>query len=88
MEDIVCDEYIKMLGYRRIKKTDSMVINKVNGRPFSATDAEHFLCKAWVIAKYTLPNNTMAEGSKSTQPHCPQPTSVVKSLHNYRILRI
>jgi hypothetical protein len=70
MEDYLCDEYIEMLGYRRNKKTDSKVVNKVNGRPISATDAEHFLCKAWVIAKYTLPNNTMAERSKSTQPHC------------------
>jgi hypothetical protein len=36
------------------KKVGGLVINLVNERPFSETDAEHFLCKGWLIAKLTF----------------------------------
>ena len=46
------------------------VQNKVNGRPFSATDAEHFLCKLRVMSKYTLPAYSTAIQAIATKPHC------------------
>ena len=46
------------------------VTNKVNGRPFNATDAEHFLCKAWLIMKSTMANYNNAKQPVCTKPHC------------------
>jgi hypothetical protein len=45
------DTYLNMMGY---KKVGGLVLNLVNERPFSETDAEHFLCKGWLIAKLTF----------------------------------
>ena len=67
----VNDLNLNMMGYKRIQHRESTVVfNQVNGRPFSATDVEHFLCKAWLIAKYTLPNYSTAKQPRSTKPHC------------------
>ena len=65
----VTSDDLSMMGYH-IKDRDDLVRNKVNGRPFNATDAEHFLCKLWVISKYTLPANSYASQAKATKPHC------------------
>jgi hypothetical protein len=43
--------YLTCMGYAF---TNSDVVNMVNGRPFNVVDAEHFLCKAWIMAKYTM----------------------------------
>ena len=70
MNEQVSEDDLSMMGYARNDHCHGSVINKVNQRPFSATDAEHFLCKAWVIAKYTLPNYNTAKQPRSTKPHC------------------
>jgi hypothetical protein len=44
-------EHVKVLGYNKI---GVQVNNIVNNRPFNAVDAEHFLCKAWLITKLTF----------------------------------
>jgi hypothetical protein len=60
-EESASDEELSILGYRRVTDADKpLVLNVVNGRPFNSTDAEHFLCKCWLIAKYTLPHYTTA----------------------------
>ena len=69
MQEQATKEDLVMTGYQRIG-VKSEVCNKVNGRPFNATDAEHFLCKMWVITKYTLPAYTNARQPKLTKPHC------------------
>jgi hypothetical protein len=45
-------ELLGVLGYK--KQRQNNVVNLVNGRHFSAVDAEHFLCKSWIIAKSNL----------------------------------
>ena len=67
-ESVTSDE-LSMMGYS-VNHTDHLVANIVNGRPFNATNAEHFLCKLWVISKYTLPANSYASQAKATKPHC------------------
>ena len=62
---------LEMMGYETwASRSKREVRNKVNGRPFSATDAEHFLCKLWVISKYTLPAYSTAIQPTATKPHC------------------
>jgi hypothetical protein len=39
--------HLSILGYTKERCT---VLNVVNGRPFTVVDAEHFLCKAWLVA--------------------------------------
>ena len=53
----VCDEdkcsegVLAVLGYERREKR---VVCSLNGRPFDATDAEHFMCKLYFQVKFTL----------------------------------
>ena len=70
MNDVVTSDDLSMMGYSGNDSGKLLVVNKVNGRPFNATDAEHFLCKLWVISKYTLPANSYATQAKATKPHC------------------
>lgn len=60
--------WLELAGYKRIRK--GVVVNILNGRPFNATDAEHFLCKAWVAAKLTLGHYRNSLRPNSTKPHC------------------
>ena len=70
-EESASDEELSILGYRRVTDADKpLVLNVVNGRPFNSTDAEHFLCKCWLIAKYTLPHYTASVQPLSSKPHC------------------
>ena len=70
MEEQVCEADLNMIGYTRAKHGKRTIVNLLNNRALNATDAEHFLCKAWVVAKYTLPNNSSAIQPNSTKPHC------------------
>jgi hypothetical protein len=54
----VSDIRLQILGY---EKVDGIVYNSVNLRPFSQIDAEHFLCKAWIIAKLTFGHNQISK---------------------------
>ena len=75
------DEDLMILGYRRVRDVNPIVMlrNVVNGRPFNYTDAEHFLCKGWIIAKYTFPQNTASVQPISSRPHC-HPIKIVDSV--------
>jgi hypothetical protein len=75
------DEDLMILGYRRVGDVAPIVMlrNVVNGRPFNYTDAEHFLCKGWIIAKYTFPQNTASVQPISSRPHC-HPIKIVDSV--------
>jgi hypothetical protein len=46
-----CD-ILQILGLK--KSTDGVVCNCVNGRPFSGTDVEHYLCKMWMVTRCTF----------------------------------
>jgi hypothetical protein len=52
------DKHLNILGFRKI---DGRVVNIVNNRPFCAVDSEHFLCKAWLIAKFTFGHNRICK---------------------------
>ena len=69
MREVATKNDLEIMGYQR-NGDDNIIQNKVNGRPFNATDAEHFLCKLWVVAKYTLPASTITRQPKATKPHC------------------
>jgi hypothetical protein len=65
------DEDLAMLGYHRLRRGNKIcVVNTVNGRPLNSTDAEHFLCKGWLIAKQTLPRYTVSEKPQASRPNC------------------
>ena len=66
------DDDLMVLGFRRAVEAtpSSMLRNVVNGRSFNYTDAEHFLCKAWIIAKYTFPQNSASVQPQASKPHC------------------
>jgi hypothetical protein len=69
--EVAPKEYLEMLGYKkRVFKGSTTVTNMVNGRPFNASDAEHFLCKVWLIAKYTTPHYCSSKQPVGTKPHC------------------
>jgi hypothetical protein len=70
MEQRVSDEDLKILGYRRLMRDKNPIVNAVNGRPFNTTDAEHFLCKGWLIAKQTYPVYANVAKPHFAKPHC------------------
>jgi hypothetical protein len=59
-------EHLRVLGYDKI---DNVVFNIVNERQFSAVDAEHFLCKAWIIAKSTFGNAHLSNYPNQCSAH-------------------
>jgi hypothetical protein len=61
-------EHLAIAGY--IRGTDGVVVNCVNGRPFNASDAEHFLCKGSVLAKLTLGHYRNSKYPLSAKPWC------------------
>jgi hypothetical protein len=69
-------EHLKVLGYYKV---DNVVLNVVNKRPFSCVDAEHFLCKAWIISRLTFGNSQLS----TTYPkQCSAHTHPSRVLHN------
>ena len=66
----ISEQHLELMGFHRRDGEENRVSNKVNGRPFNATDAEHFLCKLWLVAKYTLPASTITKQAEATKPHC------------------
>lgn len=64
------DKQCHILGYKRCH---NKLINVVNGRAFNSTDAEHFLCKFWVMIKYTFSHNRQSirpiMANSYTHPH-------------------
>ena len=69
MQESATTDDLDMTGYKHLDENET-VYNKVNGRPFNATDAENFLCKLWVVSKYTLPANCIVRQPNATKPHC------------------
>ena len=69
MQNEATNQDLDVTGYKKTGK-EQVVRNKVNDRPFNVTDAEHFLCKLWVISKYTLPAYCISNRSEATKPHC------------------
>ena len=65
----VPEEHLVIAGYYRDAGTDK-VCNIINGRIFDATDAEHFLCKGWVITKLTFGHYRNSKYPRSAKPHC------------------
>ena len=61
------DEWLGIGGYER--NSDNVVVNKVNGLPFNVTDAEHWLCKAWVIVKKTFNHYRNSMYPVPLEPH-------------------
>jgi hypothetical protein len=59
-------EHLRVLGY---DKVDNVVLNVVNKRPFSGVDAEHFLCKAWIIARLTFGNSQLSSYPNQCSAH-------------------
>ena len=69
IEKMVPDDHLLIAGYERRPGTHK-VFNIVNGRHFNATDAEHFLCKGWVLTKLTFGHYRNSKYPKSAKPHC------------------
>ena len=63
----VPEMHLNILGYKRL---DGVVVSVVNLRPFNATDAEHFLCKAWVVAKHTFGHYRDSAYPFFSKAHC------------------
>ena len=55
-------------GWERLEGED-FLRNKLNGRPFSFPDAEHILCKSYVMASYTLGGRMFSERPQATKPY-------------------
>jgi hypothetical protein len=70
------EECLNVLG---LKKLGGDVVNIVNERPFSDVDAEHYLCKAWLIAKLTFGHNRIAKYPKQCNNHT-HPSPVIHRL--------
>jgi len=64
----VSEEHLAIAGYRKDDK--GVVVNCMNGRPFNASDAEHFLCKGSVLAKLTLGHYRNSKYPLSAKPWC------------------
>jgi hypothetical protein len=73
------DDKLQILGYE--KKVDGLVTNLVNGRAFNSTDAEHFLCKAWLNAKITFGNYRVIQFPKQCNSFT-HPSPVLHRLEN------
>ena len=61
------DEILFVGGYQR--QDDGRVENVVNGLLFSAVDAEHFLCKAWIHVKKTFNHYRNSSRPIPLMPH-------------------
>jgi hypothetical protein len=71
------ESHLNLMGFQTI---NGVVRNMVNGQQFSGVDAEHFLCKAWVIAKHTM---GPYRNSQSDPTQCNCYTHPLHTLHQY-----
>jgi hypothetical protein len=55
------------MGYQR--RVDGEVINPANGFAFGFTNAEHFLCKGWIMIKKTFHHYRNSLYPNPTEPH-------------------
>lgn len=62
------DDVLELLTMYRDK--DGNVCHIINGRPFNYQDAEHWLCKLYVVVKYTTPQYSVGGRVRSSKPHC------------------
>jgi hypothetical protein len=76
----VSDEHLAIAGYH--KDSAGIVFNSLNGRPFNASDAEHFLCKGSVLAKLTLGHYRNSKYPVSAKPWC-HPIKLTKEKEPY-----
>jgi hypothetical protein len=74
-----------MMGFK--KNEDGRVTNSINGRYFNFTDAEHFLCKAWLNAKITFANYRVIQYPKQCNSST-HPSPVLHRLNNEIIGKI
>ena len=65
---ILEDSWLEVGGYVRCNESGK-VVNKVNGLPFNVTDAEHWLCKSWVIVKKTFNHYRNSMYPVPLEPH-------------------
>lgn len=63
------DDLMEVDGWTRTEG-DSVFRSKLNGRPFSYPDAEHVLCKCYVMASYTLAGRRFSNCPMSDKCHC------------------
>jgi hypothetical protein len=70
------EQHLRILGFG---KTDDAVHNIVNGRPFSGVDAEHFLCKAWIVASSTFGNSRLSKYPRLCNAHT-HPSPVIHAI--------
>ena len=60
-----------MIGFEHLEIDGQLVVvSLTNKRPFNASNAEHFLCKAWIIAKYTMGHYRDTLHPLPWKPHC------------------
>jgi hypothetical protein len=62
-----------------LEKNGDVVQNIVIGRPFSGVDAEHFLCKAWIVAKSTFGNSRLSKYPRLCNAHT-HPSPVIHAI--------
>ena len=60
------DDWLEIGGYKR--KGDK-VVNMVNGLLFTAIDAEHWLCKGWIVIKKTFNHYRNSKYPTPLEPH-------------------
>jgi hypothetical protein len=78
--DVPCS-HLNILGFAKV---GCNVTNTVNGRSFSEIDAEHFLCKAWLIAKLTFGHYRISKHPELSS-HYTHPSPVVHSLTDVHV---
>jgi hypothetical protein len=76
------EEQLNILGWMI---SHGNVLNVVNQRPFGAVDSEHFLCKAWLIAKLTFGHSRISKYPKQCNNHT-HPSRVLHMLEDAIIL--
>jgi hypothetical protein len=69
-----------------VEKNGDDILNVVNTRPFSAVDAEHFLCKAWIITKSTFGSSNLSNYPQLCSAHT-HPSPVLHAIDNAMIGR-
>jgi hypothetical protein len=77
----ISDKHLQVLGYER---NGDDILNVVNARLFSAVDAEHFLCKAWIITKLTFGSSNLSDYPHLCSAHT-HPSPVLHAIDNAMI---
>jgi hypothetical protein len=77
--------FLRVMGY--CKQPNGSITSIVNGRPFDCTDAEHFLCKAWLNAKITFGNYRIIQYPKQCNSFT-HPSPVLHRLNNEIVNKI